>query len=98
MSKSRLLALLITAMALSATVQAQNKGANGGDIVVMENHPIEFVSTGREIVFYILDEDGKTPVSTNGLQGRAVIQDGGKTTVTSTLAPSGSSGAVSSRR
>jgi len=70
---------LLALMASSAGAQTA-KGANGGDVVVMENHPIEFVSKGQEITFYILDEDGQTPVMTAGLTGRAVIQDGGKTT------------------
>jgi hypothetical protein len=74
-----LAAPLLTLMASSAPAEPA-KGANGGDVVVMENHPIEFVSKGLEITFYILDEDGQTPVSTAGLTGRAVIQDGGKTT------------------
>jgi hypothetical protein len=71
---------LLALMASSATAETAKKGPNGGDVVVMENHPIEFVSKGPEITFYILDEDGQTPVMTAGLTGRAVIQDGGKTT------------------
>src|SRR5262249_8717756 len=43
-------------LASSATAQTATKGANGGDVVVMEGHPIEFVSKGQEITFYILDE------------------------------------------
>jgi hypothetical protein len=75
------IALLMAAMAVGiSTAEAQNKGVNGGEVVVMENHPIEFVSKGQEIIFYILDEDGKTPVQTQGTQGRAVVQDAGKTT------------------
>ena len=64
----------------------RSKGANGGDVVVMEGHPIEFVSKGQEITFYILEDDGKSPTPTKGLSGRAVIQDGGKTTAVA-LAP-----------
>jgi hypothetical protein len=63
-----------------APALAQTKGANGGDVVVMENHPIEFVSKGQEIAFYILDEDGKSAVPTKGATARAVVQDAGKTT------------------
>jgi hypothetical protein len=74
-----LIALLFAVIALSATAQTPNKGSNGGDIVVMEGHPIEFVSKGQEITFYILDEDAKSPMPTKGFTGRAVIQDGGKT-------------------
>src|SRR5262245_52869391 len=72
-------ALVFAVAAVGATAQTTKKGANGGDVVVMENHPIEFVTKGQEIAFYILDEDGQSPVATTGLTGRAVIQDGGKT-------------------
>jgi hypothetical protein len=81
MLKRLSVALLLTAVALSAAAQSEKKGANGGDVIVMEGHPIEFVSKGQEIIFYILDEDGKSPAATAGLTGRAVIQDAGKTTV-----------------
>jgi hypothetical protein len=81
MLKRLSVALLLTAAALSAAAQSDKKGVNGGDVIVMEGHPIEFVSKGQEIVFYILDEDGRSPAATAGLTGRAVIQDGGKTTV-----------------
>src|SRR5262249_31290415 len=71
-------AALIAAMAFGAAAQSPTKGDNGGDVVVMEGHPIEFVSRGQEIAFYILGED-KSPTPTRGAAGRAVIQDGGKT-------------------
>jgi hypothetical protein len=74
------IAILIAALAFAATAQAQTKGVNGGDVVVMEGHPIEFVSKGLEITFYILEDDAKTPTPTKGFSGRAVIQDAGKTT------------------
>ena len=86
MRKHLSVAMLIAATALGSMAQAQSKGPNGGDVVVMEGHPIEFVSKDKEIIFYILDEDGTTPVQTAGLQGRAVVQDAGKTTTVS-LAP-----------
>lgn len=69
-----------------ASAQNLKKGANGGDVVVMEAHPIEFTSSGQEIAFYILDEDGQSPVATTGLSARAVIQDAGKT-ITLNLTP-----------
>jgi hypothetical protein len=73
------IALLFAAIASGAMAQNLPKGANGGDVVVMEGHPIEFVSKGQEIAFYILEDDGKSPTPTKGFAGRAVIQDGGKT-------------------
>ena len=80
MLKRLSVALLLAAVALSAAAQAPKKGANGGDVVVMEGHPIEFVTKGTEITFYILEDDGKSPTPTKGFAGRAVIQDAGKTT------------------
>jgi hypothetical protein len=86
-----LIALACVAMAdvaLTSGVAAQSggKGTNGGEVVVMEGHPIEFVARGAEIAFYILEDDAKSPTPTKGFTGRAVIQDGGKTTAV-TLAP-----------
>ena len=80
MLKRLSLALLLAVIAFGVAAQTAKKGANGGDVVVMDRHPIEFVGKDRDITFYILDEDGQTPVPTNGLTGRAVVQDGGKTT------------------
>jgi len=72
-------AALFAVIALCATAQSPKKGDNGGDVVVMEGHPIEFVSRGQEIAFYILEDDGKSLTPTKGFAGRAVIQDGGRT-------------------
>ena len=79
MMKTTSLAFLFAVLPLSAMPQT-TKGANGGDIVVMEGHPIEFVSRGQEIAFYILEDDAKSPTSTAGATARAVVQDGGKIT------------------
>src|SRR5258708_23988931 len=79
MSKRVSVALLFAVMAWSAVAQSPTKGEHGGDVVVMEGHPIELVSRDREITFYILEDDGKSPTPTKGFSGRAVIQDSGKT-------------------
>ena len=79
MSKRLSVVLLFAVIASSATAQTEKKGEHGGDVVVMEGHPIEFVSKGQEITFYILEDDGKSPTPTKGFTGRAVIQDSGKT-------------------
>jgi hypothetical protein len=80
MFKRLSVALLFSVIALGAAAQDPKKGANGGDVVVVEGHPIEFVSKGQEIIFYIREDDGQTPTQTKGTSGRAVVQDGGKTT------------------
>jgi hypothetical protein len=72
--------LMIAAVAFTLTTNAgaESKGPNGGAVVKVEDHPIEFVVRDQEIVFYIGDHDGK-PMPTKGKKARAVIQDGGKT-------------------
>src|SRR5215470_7126950 len=79
MSKRASLALIFAVVAWSTAAQTQTKGDHGGDVVVMEGHPIEFVTKGQEITFYILEDDAKSPTPTKGFSGRAVIQDAGKT-------------------
>ncbi len=71
--------LVCAGIAFGAAAQGVKKGDNGGDVVVMEGHPIEFVARGQEITFYILEDDGKSPTPTKGFAGRAVIQDAGAT-------------------
>lgn len=84
-------ALMIAAVGLIliATADAQTKGPakgpNGGVVVRTDDHPVEFVFTDQEIVFYVGDHDGK-PMPTKGLKARAVVQVGGKT-VTINLSP-----------
>jgi hypothetical protein len=73
------IALLGVGIAFGVAAQGAKKGGNGGDVVVMEGHPIEFVTKGQEIAFYILEDDAKSPTPTKGFSGRAVIQDSGKT-------------------
>jgi hypothetical protein len=79
MSKRAIVSLIFVLVAFAAGAQS-SKGENGGMVVVMEGHPIEFVSNGQSITFYILEDDGKSPTPTKGFSGRAVIQDAGKTT------------------
>jgi hypothetical protein len=71
--------LLGVVIAFGAAAQGAKKGDNGGEVVVMEGHPIEFVTKGQAIAFYVLEDDAKSPTPTKGFSGRAVIQDGGKT-------------------
>lgn len=79
-----LTAALITT-ALAGPTLSQSPGANGGQTTVADGHPVEFVSTDRELVFFLNGEDGK-PLDTQGLSARAFVQASGKST-TVTLAP-----------
>jgi hypothetical protein len=80
-------ALMIAAVSLTlvASAGAETKGPNGGMVVKVEDHPVEFVFSDQEIVFYVGDHDGK-PMPTKGLKARAVLQVGGKT-MTINLSP-----------
>jgi hypothetical protein len=54
------------------------KGPNGGPVVEAAGHHVEFVDEGAALAFFLSDEAGK-PIQSKGAQGRAVIQDRGKT-------------------
>lgn len=74
-------ALMIAAVSLTMATSAgaETKGPNGGVIVRVEDHPVEFLFNDQEITFYIGDHDG-SPLPTKGRKARAVVQIGGKTT------------------
>jgi hypothetical protein len=80
MFKHGLFALLIAMTATASIAQAPlKKGPNGGMVVTSQEHPIEFVLKGRELIFYVRDHDGSS-LSTKDVRGRATVQEGGKTT------------------
>jgi hypothetical protein len=79
-------ACLLTIVAIMAVAHAQSsKGPNGGIVATSQGHPIELVLKGQEIVFYLRDDDGSA-LTTKDMQGRATIQEGGKT-ISITLEP-----------
>src|SRR5262245_59420169 len=85
MTKYGVLALLVAGVAAVTVAHAQgNRGPNGGIIVTSQGHPIEFVHKGQDLIFYLGDDDG-SPLSTEGIQGRAIVQDAGKTTTISLM-------------
>jgi hypothetical protein len=69
---------MLLALTLPMTASAETKGPNGGIVVKVDDHPVELVHRGQEIVFYVGDHHGK-PQPTKGLQARAIVQDGGQT-------------------
>lgn len=68
----------LIALGISFPVSAQGAGPNGGTVVVSEGHPVELVSNGTELVFFITDESAK-PLETEKLSARAYVQADGKT-------------------
>jgi hypothetical protein len=80
MFKHCLFALLIAMTATASIAQTPlKKGPNGGMVVTSQEHPIEFVLKGQELIFYVRDHDGSS-LSTKDVRGRVTVQEGGKTT------------------
>jgi hypothetical protein len=69
------LTLFLPAVSLAHDV---DKGPNGGPVVEAAGHHVEFVDEGAALSFFLSDESGK-PIESKGANGRAVIQDHGKT-------------------
>ncbi|AWN36169.1 hypothetical protein [Methylobacterium radiodurans] len=53
-------------------------GPNGGRTTVADGHPVEMVSSGTGLTFFVVEEDGK-PLNTAGLSAKAFVQSGGRT-------------------
>jgi hypothetical protein len=71
-------AMIIT-MAGAATSHEATKGANGGALVDVDGHHVEFVPSDSELTFYLTDANG-APLSTAQAKMKAIVQIGGKTT------------------
>jgi hypothetical protein len=67
------LVLPIGAMAHEAT-----KGPNGGTLVDIEGHHVEFVPSAGELTFYLTGEKD-SPIASAGAKVKAILQDNGKT-------------------
>jgi hypothetical protein len=76
--KGILVALAIGASAVAANAHEVAKGPNGGKVVDIAGHHLEFTHTPSELTIYATDEADK-PIATAGGKGRAVIQSGSKT-------------------
>lgn len=71
---------LITALALpfGANAHEATKGPNGGALVDVEGHHVEFVPTAAELTFYLTGEKD-APIASLGAKVKAIVQDNGKT-------------------
>ena len=76
-------ALFALPLALPAAVSAAaqttpRRGPNGGQVVVVDGHPIEMVASGTTLTLYLNEEDGR-PAPSARASGRATVQAGGRT-------------------
>ena len=76
--KGILAAFAIAAATVAANAHEVAKGPNGGKVVDIAGHHLEFTHTPAELTIYTTDETDK-PLATAGGKGRAVIQSAGKT-------------------
>lgn len=74
----RTIPAMVLAAFLAVSHPAQAAGPNGGLTTVADGHPIELVSTDKDLTFFVIGEDGK-PVDTAGMTAKAFVQVGGKT-------------------
>ena len=54
------------------------KGPNGGAVVDVDGHHVEFVPSATEMTFYLTGE-ADAPIASTGAKVKAIAQDAGKT-------------------
>lgn len=69
---------LIFASMSGASAHETAKGPNGGAVVDVSGHHVEFVPSATEITFY-LTGDADAPIASTGAKVKAIAQDAGKT-------------------
>lgn len=73
-----LAAALAVALPLGAIAHEATKGPNGGALIDVEGHHVEFVPSAGELTFYLTGEKD-APIASAGAKMKAIIQDAGKT-------------------
>lgn len=82
-TKSKLTAALFAtglalALPIGANAHEATKGPNGGALVDVEGHHVEFVPSAGELTFYLTGEKD-APIASAGAKVKAIVQDNGKT-------------------
>jgi len=84
MSRTSKLAVMVLAAAcafalpISAMAHEAAKGPNGGALVDVDGHHVEFVPSAGELTFYLTGEKD-APIASAGAKAKALVQDNGKT-------------------
>ena len=68
-----------TSAPFSAFAHDVEKGPNGGQIVDVKGHHVEFTTKDSAIAVYLTDEKD-APIKSAGAEGKAIVQGGGKAT------------------
>lgn len=72
------LSLVLAAIAGGASAHEAAKGPNGGPLIDISGHHVEFVASGNDLIF-ILTGDKDAPIASSGAKMKAIVQAGGKT-------------------
>ena len=71
-------AALMLATVSGASAHETAKGPNGGAVVDVAGHHVEFVASATEMTFHLTAE-ADAPIASTGAKVKAIIQDAGKT-------------------
>lgn len=71
---------LVLALPISAMAHEATKGPNGGALVDVDGHHVEFVPSDEVLTFYLTGEND-SPIASAGAKIKAIVQDSGKTTL-----------------
>ena len=71
-------AVLGLAIISAATAHESAKGPNGGPVVDIAGHHVEFVPSATEMTFHLTAE-ADAPIASSGAKLKAIVQDAGKT-------------------
>lgn len=72
------LMLALATIASSASAHEATKGPNGGPLIDISGHHVEFVPVGNDLTF-ILTGDKDAPIASAGAKMKAIVQLAGKT-------------------
>jgi len=70
--------LALATIARSANAHEATKGPNGGPLIDVSGHHVEFVPAGNDLTF-ILTADKDVPIASAGAKLKAIVQSGGRT-------------------
>lgn len=71
-------AALVLASMTGAYAHETAKGSNGGAVVDVAGHHVEFVPSATELTFHLTAE-ADAPIASLGAKVKAIVQDAGKT-------------------
>lgn len=77
--KTVLILALSALLPVAAMAHEAEKGPNGGALIDVDGHHVEFLPSGSDLTF-ILTGDKDAPIASAGAKMKAIIQDAGKTT------------------